>query len=80
MKKGNMKIYLHSGFALCPYIEVEGDGQSDLLQLIDNYVSEGGDLPVPKYSLDEISEEEAEEYIPINGGEYYIRGIAHVEF
>lgn len=87
-----LKIHFHTGIAWTNYILVEGTSQDDLLELIDEYYLEHGDLPVPMYTLDELLEgesfktqEEQWEYLenleilPINGGEYYIEGISHVE-
>ena len=69
-------------------IEVEGHMGSDLVQLLDDYYNEYGDLPVQLYTLRELEEvydDEDElniildEMIPINGGEYWINGIEYVE-
>ena len=87
-----LKIYLMTGTAWTESILVEGTEDDDLLELINEYYLETGDLPVPMYTLDEVikgrtfrNQEEEWEYIDslgllsINGGEYYIDGISHVE-
>ena len=87
-----LEIYLDMGFYQTESILVEGTKDDDLLELIDEYYLEHGDLPVPMYTLDEVikgrtfrNQEEEWEYIdslgvlPINGGEYYIDGIAYIE-
>jgi hypothetical protein len=87
-----LEIHLETGFYWTESILVEGTENDDLLELIDEYYLEHGDLPVPMYTLDEVikgrtfrTQEEEWEYIddlgllPINGGEYYIDGIAYVE-
>ena len=87
-----LEIYLMTGTAWTESILVEGTEDDDLLELIDEYYLEHGDLPVPMYTLDEIlkdrtfrTQEEEWDYIddqgllPINGGEYYIDGIAYIE-
>ena len=81
-----------TGTAWTESILVEGTEDDDLLELINEYYLETGDLPVPMYTLDEVikgrtfrNQEEEWEYIDslgllsINGGEYYIDGISHVE-
>ncbi|HHX02643.1 MAG TPA: hypothetical protein GX739_08310, partial [Firmicutes bacterium] len=87
-----LKIYLMTGTAWTESILVEGTEDDDLLELIEEYYLEHGDLPVPMYTLDEVikgrtfrNQEEEWEYIDslgllsINGGEYYIDGIAYIE-
>ena len=87
-----LEIHLLTGTAWTQSILVEGTKQDDILYLIDEYYLEHDDLPVPMYTLDDLldgitfkSQEEQWEYmdrlemLPINGGEYYIDGIAHVE-
>ncbi len=62
-------------------IEVEGSLKDDLLWLIDEYYSEHGTdaFPVKLYEYEELDEFELETYIPLNGGEYYLMGISHIE-
>jgi hypothetical protein len=87
-----LEIHLLTGTAWTESILVEGTEDDDLLELIEEYYLETGDLPVPMYTLDEVikgktfrSQEEEWDYIDeqgllaINGGEYYIDGIAYVE-
>lgn len=87
-----LEIHLLTGTAWTQSILVEGTKQDDILYLIDEYYLEHDDLPVPMYTLDDLIEgkkfktqEDEWQYldslgvIPINGGEFYIDGIAHVE-
>lgn len=82
-----MKIYLLTGTVYAKAIEVTGQEGDDLISLIDGYYDDIGHLPVPMYTLEELREEYGEEeldmqleqMLPINGGEYYIDGISHVE-
>ena len=89
-----LRIHFKTGTAWTKSIEVEGHLHSDLLQLIDDYYSNQGDLPVPMYTIEDITKwcendfgevrgSEVEYYLetmtPINGGEYYIDGIEWVE-
>lgn len=83
-----LTIGLKTGLAWAAEIKVEGDEHSDILQLIDDYYDEHKDLPVALYSYENIIEfaKEAgepidtylEQYVPINGGQYYILGIEYV--
>ena len=82
-----IRIHLHTGTAWTKAIEVDGGLQDDLIQLIDNYYEETGDLPVQMFTMEELMEiydedelgEELEQMIPINGGEFWIDGVSHVE-
>lgn len=82
-----LKIHLNTGTVWTKPIEVEGSLQDDLLQLIDNYYEEKGELPVSTYTMEELYEiyeeqdlnEVLNEMLPINGGEFWIDGISHVE-
>lgn len=82
-----LKIYLKTGTAWTKVIEVDGSLQDDLVQLIDNYYEEEGELPVAKYTMEDLMEiydedeleDELEQMVPINGGEFWIDGISHVE-
>ena len=82
-----LKIHLNTGTAWTKSIEVDGSLQDDLLQLIDNYYEEKGKLPVTTYTMEELyetyEEQELDEVLnamlPINGGEFWIDGISHVE-
>lgn len=82
-----LKIHLNTGTVWTKSIEVEGSLQDDLLQLIDNYYEEKGELPVSTYTMEELYEiyeeqdlnEVLNEMLPINGGEFWFDGISHVE-
>jgi len=82
-----IKIHLQTGTAWTKAIEVDGSLQDDLIQLIDGYYEENGDLPVQMFTIEELMEiydedeidEELETMIPINGGEFWIDGVSHVE-
>lgn len=82
-----IRIHLQTGTAWTKTIEVDGSLQDDLLQLIDNYYEETGDLPVQMLTMEELMEiydeneidGELETMIPINGGEFWIDGVSHVE-
>ena len=74
-----LKIHLLTGLAWTQEITVEGDEHSDLLQCIDDYYAEYGELPVAMYEPSKLDAEKIETYIPINGGQFYIEGISHIE-
>jgi len=82
-----IRIHLQTGTAWTKAIEVDGSLQDDLVQLIDNYYEETGDLPVQMFTMEELMEiydedeldAELETMIPINGGEFWIDGVSHVE-
>lgn len=87
-----LEIHLLTGTAWTESIVVEGTEEDDLLELIDSYYLENGDLPVPMYTLEDLlqgqyfkTEHQQWDYIdgldmlPINGGEFYIYGIDHIE-
>lgn len=81
-----LKIHLLTGTAWTKEIEVEGSKQDDLVDLIDEYYDNVGSLPVSMYSMTELMEEfgddldmQLETMIPVNGGEFWIEGISHVE-
>ena len=66
---------------------VEGTMHSDLMAIVDE-LHEENKLPVPLYTMrealnlyetDKEGMEELENWLPINGGEYYIKGIDRVE-
>jgi len=75
-----MRINLLTGTAWTKSIIVDGDEKSDILQLIDDYYEEHKDLPVAMYTMDQLDEDELNTYIPINGGEFWIEGIASIDF
>lgn len=81
-----LKIHLFTGTAWTKTIEVEGTKSDDLLELIDGYYEDNDGLPVPMYNMSELEETygddlemELETMVPINGGEFWIEGISHVE-
>jgi len=82
-----LKIHLQTGTAWTKVIEVDGSLQDDLVQLIDGYYEENGNLPVKLFTMEELMDiydedeldEELEQMIPINGGEFWIDGVSHVE-
>ena len=68
-------------------ITVEGTMHSDLMAIVDE-LHEEKKLPVKLYTIrealdlyetDEEGMEELESWLPINGGQYYIKGIDRVE-
>jgi hypothetical protein len=77
---GVAKIHLLTGTAFTQTIEVECNEGADLIQVIDGYYEEHGELPVAMYKTEDLTEEEMETYIPINGGQFWIEGISHVDF
>lgn len=74
-----LQINLLTGTAWTKKIIVEGNLQGDILQYIDDYYYENGELPVSMYTTEELEDYELETFIPINGGEYWIEGIASIE-
>lgn len=52
----------------------------DILTALDNFVSEHGigALGVPYFTASELESYEIDNYIPINGGQYFIEGISHI--
>lgn len=75
-----IKISLLTGTPWVKSIITSGDLHSDIGQCIDDFVSRYGveALPVTAYELGDLEEDEVEQYLPINGGEYYIQGICDV--
>lgn len=81
-----LRIHLLTGTAWTKEIEVEGDKYDDLLELIDEYYEVEEELPVPMYNMTELEEMygddldmELETMLPINGGEFWINGVSHIE-
>ena len=88
MDRKMIRIHLLTALVFTKSIEVEGSINDDIVQIIDNYYEKYKKLPVTMYTLEGLSniydnQEELENalntMIPINGGEYYIDGISHVE-
>lgn len=78
-----LKIFFSTGTAWTKIIEVEGSPKDDLLRLIEEYVMEHED-EFAKYDFrglsENYSEEEiAEQYLSINGGQYYVDRIEAIE-
>lgn len=78
-----LKINFKTGTAWVRSIVVKGSLKDDLLALIENYI-ESNPNGLPVYSTQELftaySEDYIEEnYLPINGGEFYIDAIEFVE-
>lgn len=78
-----LKIFFSTGTAWTKMIEIEGSPKDDLLRLIEEYVMEHED-EFAKYDFrglsENYSEEEiAEQYLSINGGQYYVDRIEAIE-
>lgn len=74
-----IKISLYTGTACLKSIYVSGDLKSDLMGKIDEYWQKHKSFPVTVYEPSDLDEEEREDYLGINGGEFYIQGVAEVE-
>lgn len=82
------KVHFNTGLAWTNSIELEGDLHDDFYSLIDEYVQSHKD-EFQTFSYSEIetefeNEENSddlinEKYLPINGGEYFILQISHIE-
>jgi len=80
-----LNIYFATGFADVQQIQVAGTLKDDLTGLIDEYVM-GHKEEFIKYSYDELCDGTPEDeifledfFMPINGGEFYINTVVHVE-
>jgi hypothetical protein len=75
-----LRLNLISGTAWTNFIIVNCDENGDLIKALDDYYEEFSveGFPVPLYKAEELSDEDLDTYIPINGGEYYIEGISSV--
>jgi hypothetical protein len=75
-----LKINLLTGTAWTRPIFTNGRKGDDLIALIDQYYEQYS-LPVALYDVveDNLTDEDLDEMIPINGGEYWIEGVSHVE-
>lgn len=71
-----LKISLQTGVYELQVFEIEGNLKDDLYALIDEYVQKNK-KDFRTYNFEEI--EHNDEYIAINGGEYYIEGIMYIE-
>ena len=74
-------VWLDTGLVFMKGIFFENENNnSDLLGLLDEAFLENKDtFPVSLYDTDELTQEELESYIPLNGGEKYIAGIVLTE-
>ena len=75
-----MKLYFKGSGFYVPTATVDADVYSDLMAVIDDLYEQDA-LPVPLYTREEMEELDGsdEEWLPINGGEYWIEGLTHVE-
>jgi len=75
-----IKIYFTGSGFYVPTVVVDNEINDDLIAILDE-LHERCELPVPLYTLEELEEEgdDLDNYIPINGGEYYIDMIERVE-
>jgi ribosomal 30S subunit maturation factor RimM len=78
-----LKIYFGTGTAWTKMIKVEGTSKDDLLRLIEEYVMDHEDEFI-RYEFLELfkhytEEEIAEQFLSINGGQYYIHQIEGIE-
>ena len=71
-----LKISLQTGVYELQVFEIEGTLKDDIYRLIDEYVQEHKE-EFKTYNWEEI--EHNDEFIAINGGEYYIEGIMYIE-
>lgn len=76
-----LRVHLLTGLAWTAPIVLDCDIRGDLMKAIDDYYHEHGKdgFPVRLYELHELDGEDVNDYIPINGGQYWIQGISHVE-
>lgn len=74
-----IRINLLTGTAWTKSIEVEGTLQSDIIGLLDDYFYTHGVEGFPVALYNDVTDDEMDIYIPINGGQYWIEGIASIE-
>lgn len=88
-----LRICFHTNTAWLNCITVKGSKTDDIQALIEEYIDENGTDWTSKYTYEDIyndifnpgmGREEFEnilneQYLPINGGEYYIYSIASIE-
>ena len=74
-------VHLLTGTAWTKTIFFEDANEnSDVLSLLDEAFQEmKEDFPVCLYDFDDLDEYEKETYLPLNGGEKYIEGVAFTE-
>ena len=77
-------LWQYTGLAwLNPIITTVNDNGCDIETILDDIyynISDNDEIPFPLYDIEEIDDIYLyENYIPINGGEYYTHMISHVE-
>ena len=79
-------LWQYTGIAWLNPIITTDNNMCDIVTILDNIyynISNDNDLPFPLYDIDEIDKIDDrylyENYLPINGGEYYTDMISHVE-
>jgi hypothetical protein len=60
--------------------EIEYNDKNSLIQMVNDYYEKYKELYITMYKIEDLTEEEMETYIPINGGQYWIEGISHIDF
>lgn len=78
-----LKISINTGLVWCKTFVVEGNKKDDILGLIEEYVQNNAD-EFDKFDYTELLEnyteqEIEEEFLPINGGQFYIGRIESIE-
>ena len=75
-----IKIYFTGSGFYVPTVVVDNEINDDLIAILDE-LHERCELPVPLHEPQELIEEgfDLDDYIPINGGEYYIDMVERVE-
>lgn len=78
-----LKMFIETGTFSLDEIYTEGNKNDDLLSILEEYLEENNQAII-KYNIsvleDNYTDEEITElYTPINGGEYYIDRLSHVE-
>lgn len=82
MKKFNVKLILRNHQVITMEVEAQDKDEiekMDLLDLTESYLLENENNNIHSYDLTEIEEDEEEDFLPINGGEYYISTIDYIE-
>lgn len=81
MKKFNVKLILRNHQVITMEVEAQDKDEiekMDLLDLTESYLLENENNNIHTYDLTEI-EEYPEDFLPINGGEYYIFTIDYID-
>lgn len=76
-----LKVHLYTGTAFTTQILLPIDINGDIIGAIDEFYYTVGaeNFPVRLYRPEEFVENDVDTFIAINGGEYYMEGIAYVE-